>query len=292
MLSLLLPTFDSNMLPLVEVLHQQCNQAAYPYEILVFDDASLSTWNPSNEKINTWPNCRFISHPENIGRAANRNALAEAAKGTFFLFLDGDMMPQQPDFIQRYLDAIQNHHIIFGGIAYKTEKPAPAYRLRWIYGKKREEIPIQKRQINPFTTCLTSNLCIERNVFESVKFNPAIASYGYEDLLFVKGIAESGQVITHIDNPAIHLGLEESAVFLEKTTQALENAKKMVQKGWITSKDIKALKWHKRILQWRLKPILYPILLLFAPQMKQNLLSSKPNIRIFDLYKLYYLMRN
>jgi len=81
-------------------------------------------------------------------------------------------------------------------------------------------------------------------------------------------------------------------VFLEKTKQALENAKKMVQKGWITSKDIKALKWHKRILQWRLKPILYPILLLLAPQMKHNLCSSKPNIRIFDLYKLFYLMRN
>lgn len=292
MLSILLPTYDRDMLPLVEVLHQQCIEAAYPFEILVFDDASHSHWNPSNEKINSWPHCQFISHTENKGRAANRNALATAAKGTHFLFLDGDMMPQHADFILRYLKAIQEHNIVFGGIAYQTEKPTANFRLRWIYGKKREEIPVEKRQINPYATCLTSNLCIERKVFEAVQFNPTIASYGYEDLLFVKGIANTGQTITHIDNPALHLGLEENEVFLEKTKQALENAKKMVQKGWITSKDIKALKWHKRILQWRLKPILYPILLLLAPQMKRNLRSSKPNIRIFDLYKLFYLMRN
>jgi len=142
MLSILLPTYDRDMLPLVEVLHQQCIEAAYPFEILVFDDASHSHWNPSNEKINSWPHCQFISHTENKGRAANRNALATAAKGTHFLFLDGDMMPQHADFIPRYLKAIQEHHIIFGGIAYQTEKPTANFRLRWIYGKKREEIPM------------------------------------------------------------------------------------------------------------------------------------------------------
>ncbi|MEN9336310.1 MAG: hypothetical protein RLZZ500_1297 [Bacteroidota bacterium] len=292
MLSILIPTYDRDMLPLVEVLRQQCIATAYPFEIVVFDDASLSAWNRSNAQINTFEHCRFVSHSENKGRAANRNALAATAQGSHFLFLDGDMMPLRPDFIANYINALPQHQVLFGGITYETEKPEPLFRLRWTYGKKREEISVQQRQSHPYATCLTSNLCIERKIFEAIKFNDLIASYGYEDLVFVKGISKMNQPVTHLDNPAIHLGLEETAIFLAKTNQALENAKKMVQKGWITSQDIKALKWHKRILGWRLKPIIYPILHLFSPYMNRNLHSENPSVLVFDCYKLYYLLRN
>ncbi|MEZ0129720.1 glycosyltransferase family 2 protein [Flavobacterium sp. LBUM151] len=152
MLSILIPVYNYNVLPLVNELVKQCSFNGIDFEILCQDDASNSSENILNQEINLLPNCSFFVNETNLGRGKNINSLSLKAIYDWLLILDCDTFPAQNDFVKKYIDAISNlkNNILFGGIIYENKKPENDQLLRWIYGNKRETV-----------TILTSNLIIK-----------------------------------------------------------------------------------------------------------------------------------
>ena len=68
MLSILIPTYNYNVYPLVSELHKQCLECEIDFEIIVIDDGSKLFFN-ENQEINSFKNCRFEILEKNIGRS-------------------------------------------------------------------------------------------------------------------------------------------------------------------------------------------------------------------------------
>ena len=288
MLSILIPIFNYNTDPLVNELHKYCLESKLDFEILCQDDAS-NEFLDENQKINTLENCNFSGNNLNLGRGTNINLLAEKAKFEWLLIMDCDTFPTQSDFIQNYISKINEaEKVVFGGIEYKKEKPANDQLLRWFYGIARESLSVEKRNTNPNGNALTSNILIKKNVFLSNKFDESITKYGYEDLVFLSDLKKKGIVVKHIDNPTYHLGLETSKQFLKKTKTALENLKKLTATTSLNSSESKILKTYVLLEKMHLTDLISFLFKKNEPNMVRNLLSKKPSLLLFDLYKLGY----
>ncbi len=279
MLSILIPVYDYSVLPLVNELVKQCNSSGIIFEILCQDDASNSQKNILNQEINLFPNCSFFINEANLGRGKNINSLAQKAIYDCLLILDCDTFPTDSDFIQNYVEAISDSskNILFGGIIYEDKKPEKEQLLRWIYGQKREASSI-----------LTSNLLIKKDVFLQHPFDDSITKYGYEDLCFFSVLKKNNFEISRIENPTLHLNLETSIAFLNKTKTALENLVFLYDAKKISGEDSKIIKAFE--LLKKLKLTRFSAFLFKKKQIKieQNLLSQNPSLFLFDIYKLGY----
>lgn len=290
MLSILIPTYNYNIVPLVENILQQAIESDLIFEIIVLDDAS---WDENlqaiNTKINDIPHCSYKILEKNIGRSAIRNLLAKTAKFDTLLFLDADTMPVYYTFLKNYYDEIMNgSEIVFGGIAYKKEKPIKENILRWKYGSAREEITVLKRNKNPYKTALTSNLLIKKEIFNIVKFNKNICDYGFEDLVFIQDLKSKKYIIKHIENTTFHLNYETSIAFLEKTKKALETLKFIEENNILSRNETKILKSYLFLKRMRMTSIF----MFFFKKLNfialKNLNSANPSLLMFDIYKLGY----
>ena len=156
MISVLIPTYNYNIVQLATALEQQCADAGIAYEIICLDDASHNkTLHAENETINRLPNSSYNILPKNIGRSAIRNLLAEKAQYNWLLFLDADTLPVDENLIKNYLPHLNDDvKVVYGGIRYQEEKPDRSQLLRWIYGNEREALPVEKRQSNHTSACL------------------------------------------------------------------------------------------------------------------------------------------
>lgn len=288
MLSILIPTYNYNVVPLVLELQKQCLECEISFEILVFDDSSKLFFD-ENQKINSLENCRFSKNNSNLGRGKNINFLAESAEFEWLLIMDCDTFPTQNNYIQKYISKInENEKVVFGGIQYKKEKPKKDQLLRWIYGNSRESLSVEKRNSNPNENALTSNLLIEKEVFLSNPFDKSITNYGYEDLVFLSELKEKGVLVTHIDNPTFHLGLETSQEFLEKTKIALNNLNSIAKINPRASSESKILKIYSILNKVYLDSLISCLFKITERKIAKNLLSQKPSLFLFDLYKLGY----
>jgi len=288
MLSLLIPTYNYNTVPLVLELQKQCLESKIHFEILCLDDAS-NEFLDENQRINSIENCNFSRNNLNLGRGTNINLLVEKAKFEWLLVMDCDTFPTQNDFIRNYIFQINNDEkVVFGGIEYQKEKPAQDKLLRWYYGNARESLSVEKRNTNPNINALTSNILIQKNVFKSNKFDESITKYGYEDLVFLYDLKKKGIVVKHIDNTTYHLGLETSRQFLNKTKTALENLKILTVTASLDSSESKLLKVSILLKRLHLATFIAFLLKKTALKIERNLLSQKPSLLLFDLYKLGY----
>jgi glycosyltransferase involved in cell wall biosynthesis len=288
MLSILIPTFNYNVFPLVSELQEQCLESKIDFEILCQDDASNSKLNEENEIINSLENCSFFVNSNNLGRGKNINSLAEKAKHDYLLILDCDTFPTQNNFIKNYISTTNNieNLVVFGGIQYKKEKPENEKLLRWIYGNARESLSVEKRNTNPNGNALTSNILIKKNIFILNKFDTSITKYGYEDLVFLSDLEKKGILVTHIENTTYHLGLETSQQFLEKTKIALENLKIISKSRSFNVSDSKLLEFCVLLKRLYLSTFISFIFKKTERIIERNLLSKKPSLLLFDFYKL------
>ena len=291
-LSILIPTFNYNVFLLVKTLHNQVEKSSIVYEILCFDDAS-TTLEPENEKINGLTNCCFKVLPKNIGRSAIRNLLAQSAKFENLLFLDADTLPVHENFISNYLRFINSEEkVVYGGIQYQKEKPKNEELLRWIYGNSREALPFKKRQENPYLCLLTLNFLISKSIFNKVTFNENIPNLRHEDTLFSFNLSQKNIKIIHIDNPILHLGLENSKMFLYKSEQAVNNLKYLINNNLINKNYTSISRIYFRMKAMKLAFIIRLVFFMMQPTLKNNLLGNKPSLILFDIYRLCLLFKS
>lgn len=224
MLSVLIPTYHYNAFPLVNEIYNQLKQAKVDFEIICLDDGSDSDLNLHNQKINELDFCSFSELETNMGRSAIRNLLANKAKYSWLLFLDADVMPKSKDFINKYLQLINENSIsVFaGGITYNPDDKNK-HLFRFQVGLMNEEIDIKKRNKKPNKYFFSSNFLIRKKIFEKVKFEETLKKYGKEDLLFSLALKSENFKIQHIVNEVYHLGIDSNVIFLEKTKQAMKN---------------------------------------------------------------------
>lgn len=281
MLSVLIPVYNYDISALLNAVQKQCTEAGIAYEIVIGDDASA---NPVN--YNT-AQCRTITNNVNKGRTATRLILAKEATYDTLLFLDADVMPADGNFINRYLPyAKKNQSVVFGGYTYSKMHPGAQKSLRYAYGLAREQRTAARRQADPFNV-FSGNLLIQKKVF--FECNPVEATgYGL-DILFSYNLYQKGIEPVHIDNPIIHLGLEDNEVFLAKALESVAQ-----RKQWLNSEpglaDINSLcRYYLLLKNSGTAPLVARLFTTFDKALSKRFLKEKPSLRTFDLYRLGYM---
>lgn len=287
MLSILIPVHNFNCVKLVSDLHQQCYATAKAFEILVLDDAS-TICKEENRLINKLSNCSYLESSIAYGRGRARNELGEKAAFSHLLFIDADAIVDNPNFIQNYLDHLPLAEVLVGGLKYSLMPPKEE-RLRWFYGTQREVKTAAIRNQTPYRSLLSFNFLIKRSVFLENKFIEE-STYGHEDTLLGLSFKLKSISVLHINNPLVHDSHETNMQFIEKSLTAVAkyvNNPSFRQAELVA--EIKIFRVFERFKAWQLVGFLSFIYSNFGAQLKKNLLSNKPSLDLFDLYRLSYL---
>jgi len=288
MLSILIPVYNYNAFSLVEKLHNQAVELNITFEIICLDDAS-DLFKTENQQINRLQNCSFVVLDKNIGRSAIRNLLAEKALYENLVFLDADTFPVHENFISNYISLIDNSEkIVYGGILYESTQPSKNKLLRWIYGRKREALLVADRNKNPYLSFLTLNFLISKSIFHKVSFNESIPNLRHEDTLFSFELKQKQIKILHIENPVFHLGIEDSKTFLQKSEEAVLGLKNLVDSNLISTDYVKLSHYFQVIKKYHLTALIAFGFRVLKPLFVKQLLSKKPSLFLFDLYRLGY----
>lgn len=289
MLSILIPVYEFDIRDLVQTLQQQCVSAGIAFEILCFDDGSQESTRRNNQQIATLSGVRYEDLPQNIGRSAIRNALAEAAQYDYLLFMDNDSKVVREDYITQYLSQVKADRVICGGRSYAPTPPADAaLYLHWLYGSKREQILAAVRQQNPWHGFMTNNFLMPKALFQNIGFDVQIVGYGHEDTLFGRELGLRKIEVLHIDNPLEHVGLEDKETFLKKAGIAVRNLHALTLRS--PDLDTRLLRAFRAVKRYRLAAFLLYALHDLQGIMLANLRSKHPSLLVLDVYKLALLL--
>lgn len=269
------------------MLQQQAEALDIEYEIIVADDASPQKETiRQNEAINALPHCRYIVKDTNSGSAATRNFLGTLSQYRCLLFLDCDITIPSDHFLERYM--MDNHEgVVNGGISI-TSDDSLRHNLRYLYEKAAEpEHTAERRQANRYQEFRSTNFMIEREVFETCRFDERFTRSGYEDVLFGKMLKQQQVSVTHIGNPVMMTEFEENADYVAKIERSLQTLYKFR----------KELRGYSRILTFdkgiHISAVRWMIRLwhrLFGAMERRNLCGPRPWLCLFSIYRLgYYL---
>ena len=286
MISILISCYNYNAYDLVSRLEKECLTLGIVFEIISIDDASFSTLNEVNQKINMLTNCKFFESKKNIGRVANRQLLSQKAQYKWLLYIDVDVKPLNDNFIKVYVNEIKKgFEVVFGGFNYKNIE---TNNLRYLFGKSREDVQSVIRNKNPYKYIISSNFLVKKVIFDKINKNININGYGM-DYFFGALLKENLVSINHIDNEVTHYGLDDNSKFLAKTKEALENLHYLNTNKLINKNDITILKYYRLFNFFGLKKIISKLINIFSKSIESNLKGSNPSLFVFDLYRLSYL---
>jgi glycosyltransferase involved in cell wall biosynthesis len=298
-LSILLPVYNWPIGEVVTALYRQCARVSgLAFEILVFDDASpdLTVRAANQAALAQLPAARYEVLPQNVGRAAIRNQLAAAARYPWLLFLDGDSGLPDDAFIERYRAAVVATPATsawIGGTCYHPTPPAEAsWRLRWLYGRAREQRTAAERQQAPYAAFTLNNLLIQRETYLQFGLDESLGrTYGHEDTALGGALAAAQVSLGHLDNPVLHLGLEPAPAFLSKTREAVQN---LIRLGRLAQPGATASRLWQTVTQlrrWHLSGATLRVLEVLEARLLGNLTSAAPLLRVFDLWRLLLVLR-
>ncbi|MEG0407689.1 MAG: glycosyltransferase family 2 protein [Bacilli bacterium] len=294
-ISVCIPVYNFDVRELVYDLKKEIESHSIDAEIILIDDGSDKNFKQINNELNHQVN-QFILLEKNIGRSRIRNLFLDYSKTEYLLFLDCDGKIISPNFLKNYvnlLDENSNVAVVYGGRKVSEKPSSEKHILRWKFAVERENLPLEKRKMKPYLSFQTNNFLIKKNIFESIKFNPDLRKYGYEDLVFSMDLKSAKIPVIHIDNPIYNNDVEEGSVYLKKVDESVESLLLMLNNQVLSSKlsEIKLVKAYESVCKKGLK---FPVLILFnffEKFLKKNLLSGNPNLKFLDLYKLGLMLR-
>lgn len=278
-LSILIPVYNYTCYKLVYDLHEQAERLGIDYEIIVAEDGSRSQVDIiANHKIIDLTNCRHLIRRDNVGRAAIRNVLFKESTGDMLLFMDSDGRVIRDDFLSVYIEAATDHDVTCGGIKCPDVCLDPHRTLRWRY-----EMDYEKK--HGYVSEQFRSFCFlaKRNVVAELPFDERYKIYGYEDVQYGIDLEKAGYHVHVIDNPLENIDLESNECFLKKTEEALKTAYMFRDE---IGDRVGVVKFRNK-----LGVLSYPIAAffnVFQRLLKANLLSAKPNMIVFKIYKLGY----
>jgi len=286
MISILIPTYNDSCLKLVNDLAKQASCInGLEWEIIVADDAStLENVIRENRQINKIPCCRYVERARNVGRAVIRNYLAGEARGEWLLLIDGDGSVIDDNYLRRFVEATQQYMVCYGG--YRM-MPGPDGNLRWRYERQAaHRYRVEERLKHPFKSFYISNLLIQRKLLLTYPLDDRFTRYGYEDVLLGKQLQRAGIAMGHIDSPIGFFDYEDNAHFVAKTEEGLRTLWQFRDDllGYSTLLDM-ALRLNSLS-----RCCFLALFRLMRTRWRDNIVGPSPSIRIFQLYKLGYLL--
>ena len=218
-LSICIPAWHDAASPLLSALAELPEHKAC--EVLIYDDGSAdaemtATITAHLEKFKG--PAKLITASQNKGRSSARNRLIHHAEGNWLLMLDADMLPDDAEFLARYLDAISEQAtpaLIAGGFSLAQVTATKAQALHAAQSLRSECLNAAERKTDPGRFIFTSNILVHRQVLDDVSFDDKYHGWGWEDVDWGLRVARAFPII-HIDNPATHLGLDSTDTLLRK----------------------------------------------------------------------------
>ncbi|HEY8402232.1 MAG TPA: glycosyltransferase family 2 protein [Cytophagaceae bacterium] len=283
--SILIPIYNFTVTDLVKNLTAQAKKLDIAIEIRCYDDHSSDLFKKRNNEIATNPYVVYRKLLINLGRSKIRNLMAKEARYNWLLFIDCDSGVESETFLEDYLKH-QDSQVVIGGRRYQEKPPHnDDYMLHWLVGKTKEEKAASVRTKKPYDSFMFNNVFIRKSVFLDIMLDESITTYGHEDTKFGYTLKERKIPVKHIDNPVIHIGLDKKEQFLEKTQHAINNIYNIYKKEGYGS-DTKLIKTSKLLKGLGLSKLFLLYYKLNQSKIEENLLSSEPKVKNFDLYKL------
>ena len=164
--------------------------------------------------------------PSKLAAFADRGRIA--ARAGSWLFLDSDMKPDSPRFLQTWIELIARDDpaVAFGGFSLKQAPRDRRFAVHRALSGASECVRAAQRARTPEKYVYTSNLLVRRDVFAVESFDPGFTGWGWEDVEWAMRVARRFQVV-HIDNPATHMGLDTVPVLVVGNKCDLENERKV-----------------------------------------------------------------
>lgn len=279
-LSILIPFFKDDATALVTALSEQ--EASRSFEIVLVDDGTGDndlTNKLSNQIDASETPLSLITLGENQGRSAARNHLQQAARADWILFLDADMRPTSTQFLQTYLDVIESDEadVIFGGFTVEEAAENKDGELHRALSAISDCLPLEERKAAGPQFVASSNLCLKKSVITDNPFDDGFKGWGWEDSEWAARISQSHRLL-HIDNPALHLGLESTDTLLNRFKNSGSNYVRFTEKHPDLAKTLKLYRLSKTLKkvpgQTLSRPVLKAIVKAPIP-MKARLLALK-----------------
>lgn len=291
MLSILIPIYNYDVSELIENILIQSERINVKIEIIGLDDSSSNKEITKKNRLGfSKKNCTYFENKINLGRTKTRNILASKAQFSWLLFLDSDVIPYRSDFLYNYCMAIQKQKsdtVFFGGYNYSPILPKKSSSLRWHYGHSRENAASEQRNKKPYSYVFSGNFAIKKASFLKIPF-PENSSYGM-DIYFSYYLYSNSLSIAHLDNPILHLGLEENNIFFEKCLESVRLRKQLTFEYPKIVEINSMLKYHRILKKIYLSSLFAISFRPLAPALKKRIVSRKPNLFFLDLYRLGYL---
>ena len=290
MISICIPIYNFNVVDLIITIINQGEKSKKPYEVICIDDGSNTEILKLNAEIKSYKTVKYLILKKNIGRSKIRNLFLENANYENLLFIDCDCSIQSENFLEKYFEQLDNP-VVYGGRKHHDNPPKNKNKkLRWLYGIKREDQNLNYRVKNPYHCFRSNNFLIKRAILSQIRFNEKIETYGHEDTLLSLELKENKIAIFQINNPVFHEGIEDSSIFLEKTKSAIKNLV-FLEKNILNTSSIKLIKTYHLINKLKLTWLIFPLSKPISNILERQLLSSRPSLKIFDLYKLICFLR-
>ena len=231
-LSVLTPTFRHDPTPLIEALVAQLSAPSVGVELLIYDDGSCDPDLVARiaDALQRCPApARLLVASRNTGRARARNTLVDAARGDHVLLLDADMAPS-PDFLARWLALIatENPGVAFGGFTVADDNAEARTALHRYLARRGDCHTAATRASDPARFTATSNLLVRRDILAAHPFDPRFSGWGWEDVEWALRVSDACAV-RHIDNPALHTGLDTPEALIAKYRQAGANYNRLAR---------------------------------------------------------------
>ena len=232
-LSVLAPTFRHDPTPLIDALARELSVLSVDIELLICDDGSCDA-DLVARIANALQRCpapaRLLVSSQNQGRARARNALVDVAHGDHVLLLDADMRPRSPDFLARWLTLIatENPDVAFGGFTVADDNTEARTALHRYLARRADCHDAATRAADPARFTATSNLLVRRDILAAVPFDARFSGWGWEDVEWALRVSEVC-AIRHIDNPALHDGLDTPETLIAKYRQAGANYNRLAR---------------------------------------------------------------
>lgn len=289
MLSILIPTYNYHTFPLAEQLEKQALQLNVPFEIICVDDGSFGEINIKNQNINTLTNAKFIEQKKNMGSIGNRKYLANLAQYEWLLFVDSDTLPETSSFLNDYITCFSTDvDVVFGGISYNESLDDENQSLRWHYGHERETKTVDQRKKDIYRSIILGCFAIRKSLFLKISESITYNRYGL-DILFTYHLKMAKARVQHIHAPAVHMGLETNQAYLKKSESAINTLYMLYSHRSISISYSKLMKYYHILKSLALAGLFSSLINIRKKHIVKNLMSNKPNLLYFDLYRLAYL---
>lgn len=203
-------------------------------EFILLDDASNDT--PLLARVISALNAagasaRVIVWGVNGGRSKARNRLVAEARGDYVLFLDADMIPDNADCLDRWLDLIRTQapDVAFGGLSLKQAIATPETALHYNLFAHSDWRAAAERAASPAQFTASANLLVRRAFLSAHPFDAGFSGWGFEDTDWALTAASHTHIV-HVDNPATHAGLDRVQTLLRKSAEAGPNFARLASK--------------------------------------------------------------